>query len=376
MQLYIGENIKRFRRQKGITQETLADHMHVSTAAVSKWERNETLPDISMVIPLASYFGVSTDEILGLDVAKNEEKIKQYLDEANHLAALGKAFDQFELITKAYDEFPNDWRIIEAYMWQLNYDPHCKDPYGDEVHKEELYHLCNRVLDECNMDKIRTSALSIISGLYILDGQREKAIEIAKRAPDYWNTEGEGLERAFVMNDGIHVMDEWWNQIRENVFDLTKLLTVKIKYMAVTSELSPAEQIKHLQKSVDLLKMIFDDGDYGFYNQDLSELYFWIANRYVMVDDFDKAFENYELGFKYAKAFVDMPKLTTHTSFLVKDKTFDMSQTNSSTEENMIARQINCLRSWGVYEKVKDTPQMKKILAEYEPLAGNKKDYS
>ena len=65
MQLYIGENIKRLRRQKGITQETLAERMNVSTAAVSKWERNETFPDISMVIPLASYFGVSTDELLG-----------------------------------------------------------------------------------------------------------------------------------------------------------------------------------------------------------------------------------------------------------------------------------------------------------------------
>ena len=70
MQLYIGENIKRLRRKKGITQETLADRMHVSTAAVSKWERNETFPDIAMVIPLASYFGVSTDELLGLDAAK------------------------------------------------------------------------------------------------------------------------------------------------------------------------------------------------------------------------------------------------------------------------------------------------------------------
>ena len=74
MQLYIGENIKRLRKQKGVTQETLAERMHVSTAAVSKWERNETLPDISMVIPLASYFDVSTDELLGLDAAKNEEK--------------------------------------------------------------------------------------------------------------------------------------------------------------------------------------------------------------------------------------------------------------------------------------------------------------
>ena len=80
MQLYIGENIKRLRRQKGITQETLAERMHISTAAVSKWERGETFPDISMVIPLASYFGVSTDEILGLDAAKIEEKIQAIIN--------------------------------------------------------------------------------------------------------------------------------------------------------------------------------------------------------------------------------------------------------------------------------------------------------
>ena len=147
--------------------------------------------------------------------------------------------------------------------------------------------------------------------------------------------------------------------------------------MAVTSEdLSSAEQIKHLHKSIDLLKMIFDDGDYGFYNQELSDLYFWIANRYVMINDLNKAFENYELGFRHAKAYDNLPKITKHTSFLVNGKVFDRSKTNSSTEANMIARQIDCLRSWGVYEKVKDTPQMKKLLAEYEPLAGNKKDYS
>ena len=178
MQLYIGENIKRLRRKKGITQETLADRMHVSTAAVSKWERNETFPDIAMVIPLASYFGVSTDELLGLDAAKNEEKIKQYIDEANRLAALGKELDRFELITKAYNEFPNDWRIIELYMWQLNYDPyHREQPFGYEVHKNELYRLCERVLDECNIDKTRYAALSIIGGLYDLDGKRKKHLK-------------------------------------------------------------------------------------------------------------------------------------------------------------------------------------------------------
>lgn len=375
MQLNIGENIKRLRRKKDVTQETLAEHMHVSAAAVSKWERNETLPDISMVIPLASYFNVSTDEILGLDSEKNEERIKQYLDENNRLAAIGKSYERFDLITKAYNEFPDDWRIIEAYMWQLNYDPNCTEPYGSEVHKDELYRLCERVLDECTVDKTRYAALSIIGGLYLLDGEREKAIETAKRFPDYWMTEGEELEHSFDCENGEE--DKWFAQLRENIWDLTSLFLVKIRSAALKAkDIDSNEQIKHLQKAVTIIKTVFDDGDYGFYNADLSDLYFWIANRYVMANDFDKAFENYESGFRHAKAYDELPKITIHTSFLVKGKVFDITKVNSDIEVNMMSRQIDYLRSCGVYEKIRDTPQMKTLLKKYEPFIGNRKDYS
>lgn len=375
MQLNIGENIKRLRRKKDVTQETLAEHMHVSAAAVSKWERNETLPDISMVIPLASYFNVSTDEILGLDSEKNEERIKQYLDENNRLAAIGKSYERFDLITKAYNEFPDDWRIIEAYMWQLNYDPNCTEPYGSEVHKDELYRLCERVLDECTVDKTRYAALSIIGGLYLLDGEREKAIETAKRFPDYWMTEGEELEHSFDCENGEE--DKWFAQLRENIWDLTSLFMVKIRSAALKAkDIDSNEQIKHLQKAVTIIKTVFDDGDYGFYNADLSDLYFWIANRYVMANDFDKAFENYESGFRHAKAYDELPKITIHTSFLVKGKVFDITKVNSDVEVNMMSRQIDYLRSCGVYEKIRDTPQMKTLLKKYEPFIGNRKDYS
>ena len=348
--------------------------MHVSTPAVSKWERNETLPDISMVIPLASYFGVSTDEILGLDMAKNEEKIQRYLDENGRLAAIGKAHERFDLITKAYSEFPNDWRIVELYMWQLNYDPNCTDPWGNEVHKEELYRLCERVLDECTVDKTRYAALSILGGLYILDGQRDKAIETAKRFPDYWMTQGEELEGCYDSENGEY--DEWFAQHRENIWDLTDLLLVKIRNSALTAkDLDSYGKIKYFETAVSIIKTIFDDGDYGFFHQELSDLYLWIANRYVMVNDLDRAFESYEIGFQHAKAYDDLPKITTHTSFLVREKVFDMAKTNSDNEDNMVKRQIDCLRSWGIYKKVKDTPQMQALLAKYEPFMGKKKEY-
>ncbi len=64
MNILIGENIKRLRKEKNITQEQLAVAMNVTCAAVSKWERAETYPDITLLSPLAFYFGITIDELI------------------------------------------------------------------------------------------------------------------------------------------------------------------------------------------------------------------------------------------------------------------------------------------------------------------------
>ena len=61
----LGKNILEFRKKKNITQEELAAELGVTAAAVSKWEKGYTLPDILMLCALADYFQVTTDELLG-----------------------------------------------------------------------------------------------------------------------------------------------------------------------------------------------------------------------------------------------------------------------------------------------------------------------
>lgn len=372
MELCIGKNIKQLRCQKGITQEMLAEHLHISTAAVSKWERGETLPDISMVIPLASYFGVTTDEILGVNAAKNEEKIQAYLDEYHRLGASGKIHEKYNLMVKAYKEFPNDWRIIEEYMWQLNYDPNCTGPYGNKVHKEELYHLCERVLDECTLDQARYSALSILSGLYAADGQLDKSIETAKRLPDYYMSRNMEIENCYEAGS-----TQWYQHLRENIWDLMHILQLEIRSAALYANYDdPLEQIRLLKKSVALIKLIFDDSDYGWCHYDLNELYLWIANRYVMTEEYELAFKYYEKGLAHAKKFQELPKLIKYTSFLVREKVQDMTKSSCGSEDNEVKREIDYIRSCETYKKVKDMPEMKSILAKYEPFMGKRTDYS
>lgn len=68
----IGSNIKKLRLEKGLTQKKLADMLFVSAQAVSRWENNEVEPSIGTIAEMAKIFGVSSDEILGIESEEKE----------------------------------------------------------------------------------------------------------------------------------------------------------------------------------------------------------------------------------------------------------------------------------------------------------------
>lgn len=75
-------NFKTMRKQRGLTQEQIAETLGVSCQAVSKWETNTSYPDISLLPIIADFFGVSVDFLIGHDTSKQFEEI----DNASKLA--------------------------------------------------------------------------------------------------------------------------------------------------------------------------------------------------------------------------------------------------------------------------------------------------
>lgn len=71
----IGDRIQRLRKAKGISQEELADKIGVSRQAVSKWESEQSIPDIDRVIIISEYFDVTTDYLLkGIENETNTDQ--------------------------------------------------------------------------------------------------------------------------------------------------------------------------------------------------------------------------------------------------------------------------------------------------------------
>lgn len=59
-----GRFLAQLRRERGLTQRDLAEMLFISDKAVSKWERGLSLPDVSLLLPLAEKLGVSVTELL------------------------------------------------------------------------------------------------------------------------------------------------------------------------------------------------------------------------------------------------------------------------------------------------------------------------
>lgn len=62
----LGEQIKKLRLNKSLTQVELANKLGVAKQSVSNWENENIMPSIEMLIKIADYFGVTTDFLLGL----------------------------------------------------------------------------------------------------------------------------------------------------------------------------------------------------------------------------------------------------------------------------------------------------------------------
>ena len=79
-----GERFQRLRKEKGLTQENIAEAVNVSSHAVSKWENDINMPDITLLLRLSEILGVTTDELLGKEnhevmIIKDPDKKKDIM---------------------------------------------------------------------------------------------------------------------------------------------------------------------------------------------------------------------------------------------------------------------------------------------------------
>ena len=247
MKMTIGANIKRLRAAKEITQEQLSVAMNVTCAAVSKWERGETYPDITLLQPLAYYFGVTLDELMGYD----QEKIAADIDEV--LAAYTAHIHDEEgraIITQAFRDYPNDYRIMSRYMWSIAGDLADNDPAVLLTHKDELLSICHKILEGCTDDSLRLSAWNMEAKLLHAEGRTDEALALYRaKFTSWYGTVGQKCEQLFAKET-----EEYYTQLHVNMYQLADFAADKLgRSIIFHPSLSDAEKAAQTLLYGDLL---------------------------------------------------------------------------------------------------------------------------
>lgn len=176
---HFGDRLKKLRRDSGITQENLAEHLGISYQAVSKWENNAGFPDISLLPAISGFFEVSTDYLLGIEPEKREEKIERALTEASKFTHTGEIEKSINIIAEALKLFPNDYRLLcDLIEYKL------MRPIQEPEWIEDIEFKANLILKNCHIDKIRYQTIGNLAKAYSLIGKREKVLEIAQLLPE------------------------------------------------------------------------------------------------------------------------------------------------------------------------------------------------
>lgn len=112
MKLYLGEQLKKLRKNKQITQEQLAEVLGVSYQSMSRWELGTCYPDMELVPSIANYFGVTIDQLFANDDAAKEDDRQRFYEQLQTLEGMEKV----RLAEEYSRKYPDDDRYAFVLM--------------------------------------------------------------------------------------------------------------------------------------------------------------------------------------------------------------------------------------------------------------------
>ncbi len=178
METRIAENIRSYRKQRGLTQEQLAEVLGVSVGAVYKWESRSSLPELRLIMEMADFFEVSVDELLGYQMKDNRLNATV---ERLWKAGGSRDYDALPEAEKAIRKYPNSFDTVFAGAF-LYYT------FGAETKKAPWLRRAIELLDsaclmvsQCTDSRLNESYLcGMIAEMHELLGETDKALELLK----------------------------------------------------------------------------------------------------------------------------------------------------------------------------------------------------
>ena len=171
--LHFAQNLRSHRLAKGLTQEDIAEALHLTPQSVSKWERGESYPDITLLPPLANILETSIDLLLGMDEIRAARAEYNIHDRAVRLQQQGNWAASAQVYRDALLLYPNHPGFMMGLATSLS------------LHQEtaEAIRLIEKALPLSTAEKQNATMRALLCFLYLKQGNVPHAQQLASHLP-------------------------------------------------------------------------------------------------------------------------------------------------------------------------------------------------
>ncbi len=306
MQINIGNRIAALRTNKNVTPERFAAFFGVDAEVAARWESGEQYPSLEVVVAMAEYFGVTTDDLLGVEQSTIEDRVKMYTDRFEGYMSENKLLLAIDTMREALNHFPGDFKFKYMLMYALYCN--CDRKGAVRFQSGEIISLGEDILASCTDDTVRVEARRLLCLHYALDlGETDRAQHLAAELPDRLSSREEVLPH-------IARPEERPTALQLNAEFYTYSLIHTIKEYAETADVSPMEKLGFYNLTLQLARLTHPSGDYLALSSELMDSCKSIAALHMASGESEKALDALEAAAKFAVAFDRMPRAVKHTS--------------------------------------------------------------
>lgn len=348
------KTIMDLRREKGYTQEKLAEMLGISTAAVSKWECGNSYPDITLLPQIAEIFDVSLDYLFSYDTAERKT-ISEVINEANRLSKELNRDASIALIAKTLARYPNNDRLI----FELARHKYIASRYKEKKEREAILQDAEKgfitVAENTKNDNRRAWAYHFLTEIAILQKNYNKA-----RSYNSHTIGGRGLypkvDRAIIEMrqhnnaDALHLAK---NTMQESIFEYSLMMNLILKYHLSHKETN--EAISEAKRTVCVLR---EFNGTGMFDNDLSVFCEGIARAYAMNNRFEDCISYLEEAYIYAERYDSQENGFVYNVYGIMKEAAETEERISSKKN--LADTLHSNES-SVYDPIRDSERFKDI---------------
>lgn len=376
MKQTMGQIIRRLRKERNLTQEELAEQLGVTFQAVSKWENDTGMPDISQVVPIAHVFGVTTDVLFGTAGTDGDEEVATFIREMerrisnkpeNGISRFMHRKSCCEDVQKMLTVYPNNYKLIccsLAFIVYLLWD-YTDGRFTDEITdkesemkawESEAIRQANIVISYCADSECLNQANRWLISIYRIMKDYAKAEEHAKKL-----TENRNRYLAIVYDDmgkTEDAMQQYSLEIFASLRNLSQTLPL-LGYL-YRSQKKYEEAYACYRLFPDIYDMMF-----GKYENEVPyyvdhPCYDWCADSCVHLGQYDKAMEWLEKWIEHEKRNAKSFNVITQSKlpyFYGID--FFYSYNETYPRHNRITSSLK----WDSFDPIRESERFKAIVA-------------